>query len=84
MTTPCWSGSIDPAVAFYVYINHTRKRARLHRQGCSYVKLNGGTASAARQEWHTRDTKAEAEALMRRETVGFPADEVRRCGHCCP
>ena len=72
-------------MTFHVYVNRTRRRARLHRSDCSFVKVHGGEAAVADQDWlGPFDTRPEAEKAMADATRGFPDAEVGPCGACAP
>ena len=69
-------------MAFHVYVNRTRRRAMLHREGCGSIKQHGGTAAVADQAWHRCDSEAEARTLLSKAARGFPAAQVRTCSKC--
>jgi hypothetical protein len=69
---------------YAVYINWTRKRACWHREGCGFIKMNGGTAERASQEWVECDTIAQVHQTLRAKTQGFDPSEIRACSACKP
>lgn len=76
--------SRQSGMRYAVYVNWTRRRACWHREGCGYIKMHGGTADGANQEWIWCDSVPEVHRILRSKAHGFPPSEVAPCGSCRP
>lgn len=71
-------------MSYVVYINWTRRRACWHRDGCGYIKMRGGDAEKARQEWMACATLDEVHRVLADKAAGFHSRDVAPCGRCRP
>ncbi len=68
-------------MSYWLYVNRVRKRACWHRDGCGYIKMNGGK-SESDQDWYQCQTLEEVQRLVNRETRGYRQDQIRPCSKC--
>lgn len=71
-------------MGFMVYINRTRNRACWHRDGCGYIRMHGGDATRANQDWVTCQTLDEVRQVIRKQAAGFKPGDVAPCRQCQP
>lgn len=69
-----------PAHAYHLYENHPNDRARLHRDGCGYIKMRGGGTEWDSGRW-TKFVDRD-EALLALDRCG--KRDSRRCARCAP
>lgn len=65
---------------YYLYANLSRNRARVHEQGCSFIRVHGGAHKYDQGRWDEFNTKAEAmKELAVLKARGWDARTCPRC-----
>lgn len=67
---------------YFLYVNHPTSRARMHREGCSFIKVHGGETRDPVQQrlWEEHATREGAFAAL--EHTG--KNDRRACATCAP
>jgi hypothetical protein len=69
---------IGSPVKYYLYVNDANPHARVHREGCPFVKLHGGEHTYGQGSWREYATRDAAFADLARSGKAN-RDGCRRC-----
>lgn len=65
---------------YYLYVNHANDRARVHREGCRFIRVHGGTHSYDEGYWREYPTREAAFGAL----AGAGKRDATACGRCNP